>query len=134
MEETITITTSPEHSGNSNIRRHIQWDQTPSSTKSSTSEAKLSASTASSPSKQSLRSHHNPYESNPLVLPPHKIKLHPPVTTVTPDQPCTTPSNCIHAFTARSTVCIYGSQLSLFSLYHHRSVSTLSSLSFHMIT
>ena len=32
-----------------------------------------------------------------------------PVMTVTPDQPCTTPSNHIHTFTACSTVCTYGS-------------------------
>ena len=56
------------------------------------------------------------------------------VTTVTPDQPCTTLSDCVHAFTACSTVCIYISQLSLFSLYHYRSVSTLSGLSSYTIT
>ena len=41
------------------------------------------------------------------------------VTTVTPNQPCTTLSNCVYAFTACSTVCTYGSRLSLFSLYCH---------------
>ena len=31
------------------------------------------------------------------------------VTTVTPNQPCTTLSDCVHAFTTHSTVCTYNS-------------------------
>ena len=56
------------------------------------------------------------------------------VMTVTPDQPCTTPSDRVHTFTARSTVCTYVSRLSLFSLYCYRSVSALSGPSSHTIT
>ena len=56
------------------------------------------------------------------------------VMTVTPDQPFTTLSDHIHAFTACSTVCTYDSQLSLFFLYRHRLVSALSVPSLHTIT
>ena len=56
------------------------------------------------------------------------------VTTVTPDQPCTTPSDHVHAFTTHSTVCTYVSRLSLFSLYCYRLVSALSGPSSHTIT
>ena len=56
------------------------------------------------------------------------------VTTVTPNQPCTTPSDHVHAFTACSTVCTYVSRLPLFSLYRYRSVSALSGPSSHTIT
>ena len=41
------------------------------------------------------------------------------VTTVTPDQPCTTLSDCVHTFTIHSIVCSSVSQLSLFTLYCH---------------
>ena len=56
------------------------------------------------------------------------------VMTMTPDQPFTTLSDCIHAFSAHSTVCTYVFRLSLFSLYCHRSVSTLSIPSLCTIT
>ena len=56
------------------------------------------------------------------------------VMTMTPDQPCTTPSDCIHVFATHSTVCTYVSRLSLLFLYHHRLVSALSIPSLHMIT
>ena len=72
VEEAVTIATGPDHSGNSNIHRRFQRDRTPSLTQS---EAKSSASTTSSPKRRSSRSHRDPYGSNPLVPPPHKIKL-----------------------------------------------------------
>ena len=56
------------------------------------------------------------------------------VTTMTPNQPFTTLSDHVHTFTTHSTVCTYISQLSLFSLYHHWLVSTLSIPSLHTIT
>ena len=75
VEETVTITTSPERSGNSNARRRVQRDRAPLLTKSSTPEAKPPASTTSSQRKLLSRSHRDPHGSNPLVPPPHKIKL-----------------------------------------------------------
>ena len=56
------------------------------------------------------------------------------VMTMTPDQPCTTLSDRIHMFTTRSIVCGSVSQLSLFTSYCHRLVSTLSGLSSLTIT
>ena len=48
--------------------------------------------------------------------------------------PSSTPSDHVYTFTAHSTVCTYISWLSLFSLYHHQSVSALSIPSICMIT
>ena len=56
------------------------------------------------------------------------------VMTVTPDQPCTTLSDHVHMFTACSIVCSSVFQLSLFTSYHHQSVSALSGPSSLMIT
>ena len=56
------------------------------------------------------------------------------VMTITPDQPCTTLSDHVHAFTACSIVCSSVSRLSLFTSYRHRLVSAFSGLSSLMIT
>ena len=62
----------------------------------------------------------NKHSLETYAIPPLELRLlDGSVTTMTPDQPCTTSSDHVHAFTTCSTVCTYGSRLSLFSLYHH---------------